>query len=73
MNQTEKEKLFEEKQKALLEDIPPEFHRALSYWAWEEGHSAGYDEVLNILQDLVHTFQDPIIAFQNRLWNEYNR
>jgi len=61
---------FSEKQISLLKNIPVEFHNALSYSAWEMGHSAGYEEVIGILSDLVGSFEDPIKKFEARIRSE---
>ena len=63
---------FEKKQKDILGDIPDEFKSALSYMAYERGHSAGYEEVIIHLQDLVSNLQEPIDEFRERLLAKYN-
>jgi hypothetical protein len=52
---------FETKKAAELQDVHPTLTAILSYIAYENGHSAGYHEVLNILSGLVYQFQ-PINA-----------
>jgi len=54
---------FAAKQTELLKDIPKQFHGALSYLAWEDGHSSGYENVLNCLQNLIDELLSPIIAY----------
>lgn len=49
-----------EKELFELNDIPEEMRSALSYYAYEKGHSAGYDECFGILQGLVGDFKDSI-------------
>lgn len=51
----------------LLRDIPEEFHGPLSYIAYEQGHSAGQDEVNLILSGLVNDLAPAIKKFQQRL------
>ena len=58
---------FAEKEKELLQGIPEEFHSRLSYMAYEDGHHAGYEEVLSHLSGLVSDLKEPIAAFQKRL------
>jgi len=41
-------------------NIPEELHAALSYNAYENGHSSGYDEVYFFLTDLVYGLEVPI-------------
>ena len=55
------------KEEYLLRDIPEEFKGALSYMAYERGHSAGKEEVLCILQGLVADLKDSIQAFEKRI------
>jgi hypothetical protein len=43
---------YEEEAEKVLKDIPVEFHEFLKQYAWEEGHSSGYEEVLSKLKDL---------------------
>lgn len=44
---------FNDQQKVILSDTPPEFHAYFSYLAWEQGHSAGFEDVLICLHDLI--------------------
>jgi hypothetical protein len=44
---------FKLRQDALLEDVPMHFRGWISYYAWEQGHSAGYEEVLIYITELV--------------------
>jgi hypothetical protein len=56
----------------ILRDIPEEFHGALSYIAYEQGHSAGQDEVNLILSDLVYNLAPAIKKFEDKLIQKYN-
>jgi len=58
---------FQLKQAELLKELPEEFHSTLSYLAYERGHSAGHEEVINILTDLCFNLQKPIQAFGKRI------
>lgn len=51
---------FQEKEDSLLLGIPEEFRGALSYQAYQRGHSAGMSEVLMILTNLVYDMEQPI-------------
>ena len=53
-----------------LEKLPEEFRSAISYMAYERGHSAGEDEVLSILKELVSDLLPSIKAFEKRLTNK---
>jgi hypothetical protein len=61
---------FEKKQADLLQDISEEFRGAISYMAYEHGHSAGYEEVIILVQDLVSNFEEPIQKFEKRIKEE---
>ncbi len=43
------EEEFNKEQADLLGGIPPELHSALQHFAWDKGHSAGYEEVVGVL------------------------
>lgn len=58
---------FETKEQEILAKVPLEFRAALSYRAYEDGHSAGYEEVLNILTDLVDDLITPITEYTKRI------
>jgi hypothetical protein len=58
---------FEAAQTELLKDIPEEFHGPLSYMAYEMGHSAGHEEVINYLRSFVGDLKAPIKQFEKRL------
>lgn len=58
---------FNEEQAELLKFAPEEFHSALSHKAWEDGHSAGYEEVILLLQGLVDWIDAPLKAYTARI------
>ena len=58
---------FTERQKEILEKVPPEFWGNLSYYAYYHGHSSGYEEILSYLDDIVEGLKDPIKNFEHRL------
>lgn len=64
---------FNEEQDKLLKDIPKEFHRAFSGVAWNNGHSAGLEEVILVLSDLIFKFTQPIKDYEKRLVEECNK
>ena len=61
------EEEFAVTQKELLDDLPIEFRSAISYMAYESGHSAGYEEVINYVRGLVADLEGPIKKFQERI------
>ena len=60
---------YSNKQTELLKDIPVEFHNTLSYMAYENGHSNGYEECIIYLKEYISNLKDPIKQFQQRLLN----
>lgn len=54
-------------QTVLLGGIPEEFRGVLAGYAWDKGHSVGYEEVLLYLRELISTFQPAIEAFAKRI------
>ena len=61
---------FKEEQDKLLKDIPKEFHGAFSGVAWDNGHSAGLEEVILVLSDLISNFKQSIEDYEKRLVEE---
>lgn len=61
------EQEFDVAQAEILSEIPTEFRGNISYIAWEYGHSAGYQEVLYYLRDLVDSIKEPIKQYTKRL------
>ena len=61
---------YKKQEAELLAKTPVEFHAALSYAAYESGHSAGYEECLIHLGDLVDALAEPLRKFENRVRRE---
>lgn len=61
------EQEFAEEQVAILKDIPDELVMPFRQWAWEHGHSSGYEEVICILRNMVDEFQPSIDQLIRRL------
>ena len=55
---------FTEKQVESLSEVPAQFWSALSNIAWEQGHSAGYEETLGILRVLISALRPSIQQFE---------
>jgi hypothetical protein len=53
-----------------LKDVPKELHGALSSIAWDGGHSAGYEEVISELSELVYCLEEPLKKLQERIERE---
>jgi hypothetical protein len=58
---------FASTQTEILKDIPEEFKSALSYMAYERGHSAGNEEIVNELRGLVSDLQQAIEDYTKRI------
>lgn len=56
--------------KEILANVPEEFRSALSYMAYERGHSAGEEEVISILRGLVDALKEPIANFKRNVEEE---
>jgi hypothetical protein len=63
MNDTE----YQIESDGLLARLPIEFRNAVANMAWEQGHSAGREEVLNVLRGLVSDLEEPCERFEKRL------
>lgn len=66
---------YAEKETKIFFDnaIPQELQGAFSHMAWEQGHSAGYDEVWIVLQDLVSEFAEAVKKYGERRFKEGER
>lgn len=62
---------FGEAQTELCKGLPEELIGPLQGLAWDEGHSAGYEEVINILKGYVRTFEGPLAKMERRIRKEY--
>jgi len=58
---------FNVKQDELLSELPEEFRSFVSSYAYDHGHSAGYEEVIGIMSGLVSDLKEPIRKFQEGL------
>lgn len=47
------EEEFEEELAALLADLPPAFHPFVREKSWDDGHSAGLEEVITLARNLI--------------------
>lgn len=55
----------------ILSGIPEEFRSWFSYKAYEEGHSAGYEEVLNCLRGLLDGFEECLQKYTQSKYGKY--
>jgi hypothetical protein len=51
----------------LLADLPDEFKNYVSQTAYEEGHSAGYEEVITCARNIVCNLKPAVDAYTKRL------
>ena len=58
---------FNVEQIQILQAVPCEFRSALAAKAWDDGHSAGFEEVNSHLKELVSIFEEPIQKYTDRL------
>ena len=58
---------FNERMADELSVLPREFHAAVTGYAYEHGHSAGYDEVVLIAVDLIERLQQAVLAYARRI------
>ena len=58
---------FAAKEAELLSLVPEEFRSTLSRMAYDRGHSAGLEEVVSILDQLIYDLTPAIMAYTNRL------
>lgn len=65
-------KEFAKREKEILSAIPQEFHSAVSFQAYEEGHAYGYEEVLIHVQNIVGMLEKPIAEFKKGLCYLYD-
>ena len=63
------EKEFQEELDKELSQIPTEFHPFINKQSWDRGHSAGYEEVLNIAQEMTYELKPCVAKFEDRLYN----
>ena len=66
------EEEFCEEEFDLLFDIPEEFHAALSYYAYEQSHAYGREEVVSTLGGLVDSLRKPIEEYRKNLKAAYS-
>ena len=55
------------KEKELLALVPEEFRSVLSNMTYDRGHSAGLEEVVSVLENLVYDLTPAITAYAHRL------
>lgn len=58
---------FEQRQEEILKNIPEEFHSAVRWHAYGQGHAFGHEEVLIHVHDLVDMLKEPIAEYTARL------
>lgn len=64
---------FEQEQNQLLLQLPEEFREAIRSKAWSDGHSAGFDEVLLHLRELIDILSPCITCYTNSINGNWRR
>lgn len=63
MTQDEYNEALEE----AVEDLPQEFQEYVRMIAWNQGHSSGYEEVVNIATDMAGELEKYVTRYQKRI------
>ena len=58
---------YNEELMQALEELPEEFQNYARQAAWQRGHSAGYEEVVNIAKEIVSDLLPHIKRYQRRI------
>lgn len=62
---------YQDELKRILMGIPEAFRGYVSKQAWDQGHSAGYEEIINIAGNIVSDLLPSIKAFEIALLNRH--
>jgi hypothetical protein len=65
------EEEFQAEMTEILKDIPLEFSGFISHSSWEQGHSAGREEVASIAREMAGELIQPIKAYARRIKKEF--
>jgi len=52
---------FEQKEAEILERLPYQLRNAISWMAYDRGHSCGYEEILIHVREMVDALEQPIL------------
>lgn len=58
---------YNEELAEAIEELPEEFQSYVSHAAWERGHSAGYEEVVNIAREMASDLLPHLQRYQKRI------
>lgn len=61
------EEEYNEELAKAIENLPLEFRNYVSRASWERGHSAGYEEVVNIAQEMAYDLSQCIQQYHSRM------
>lgn len=59
---------FENEMGKLLDGLPPEFHPFIRTVSWDDGHSAGFEEVVSIATRLTEELKPCIYNYRKKLF-----
>lgn len=62
---------FDRRQKEILASLPEEFHGFVNNQAWERGHSAGFEEVISIMENLAEALEIPVADYCSKIELRY--
>lgn len=62
---------FDLREAELLSQLPEEFRAAVSMYAYDQGHSAGREDVISHLSGLVAMLKDPINKFKENILADF--
>lgn len=66
-SEREKEEAYKAECDDILAGLPEEFRGAIEAYAYQQGHYAGYGEVLSYLRSMEECFRGPIEKYTKRV------
>lgn len=62
---------FEMEASEILKDIPESFANWIRGWAYDNGHSAGYEEILGYVSELAESLSPAISQYREEIINKF--
>jgi hypothetical protein len=60
---------YDEEMAEVVKDLPEEFRQFVIGRSYEDGHSSGYEEVINYAVELTDALTPCVTAYTNRIWS----